>query len=332
MLNDAIIVQSAISAFNNAALAAPAFLWWAILACPLFLVAYKFGGELIAKIGWSRDQMTLRASIWTVGLALVWLVLFGGNYGVLRDGTSVLPCMTAAIAFAASLFIGTHTRGVKMPAWRGMSARGKICYALVVLAIIGMVARSGMHAWWGPILQIGAIAMGLIMGRTARGTVRAIPGVVLVTMATTTVILMQPEYFRFGQLGNLTVLHLAAIMMIGVMAAATVALRNVNPRGRIHHSAYVKLKWMARFVSLLAIALFILTESVPVFLGATVALFVSFALSVWHAPHISQDTATRAFALLLGTFGLITVMPVITVMGVVLWTMSGPAHDFGRLL
>src|SRR5574344_1113072 len=34
MFDDAIIVQSAVSAFNNAALYAPAFLWWAVLSIP----------------------------------------------------------------------------------------------------------------------------------------------------------------------------------------------------------------------------------------------------------------------------------------------------------
>ena len=40
MLNDITVVQSAVSAFNNAALLAPAFLWSALLATPLFVIVY----------------------------------------------------------------------------------------------------------------------------------------------------------------------------------------------------------------------------------------------------------------------------------------------------
>ena len=41
MFESSMIVQSAISAFNNAALAAPAFLWWAILAVPVFMAGIQ---------------------------------------------------------------------------------------------------------------------------------------------------------------------------------------------------------------------------------------------------------------------------------------------------
>ena len=112
---------------------------------------------------------------------------------------------------------------------------------------------------------------------------RDIPGILLIIMATTTAMLMQPEFFRYGQLGNLTWLHLGAMMLVGAFTAATIAVRNIVPSNKIHDSAYVKLKWMARFVSMLGVAVFIMTESVPVFLGTTVALFILFALSVWHS-------------------------------------------------
>jgi hypothetical protein len=46
MFDDAIIVQSAISAFNNAALVAPAFLWSALLTLPLYFLIWAFGGKI----------------------------------------------------------------------------------------------------------------------------------------------------------------------------------------------------------------------------------------------------------------------------------------------
>ena len=108
MLNDIIIVESAISAFNNAALWMPAFLWWSILALPLFVVVYWCRDAIMTRIGWTRNNILECVSMWTAGLTLVWIVLFGGNYGILRDNLSVLPMMTAVIVFLTSLFVSSH--------------------------------------------------------------------------------------------------------------------------------------------------------------------------------------------------------------------------------
>lgn len=319
MLNDTIIVQSAISAFNNAALVAPAFLWWAILAMPIFVVAYMLRGQILARIGWTRDVMPARASMLVVVCTLLWIVMFGGNYGVLRDGVSLLPFMSAAILLAGGLFVGSHTRDKALPAFRGASRGRRLMYLLVVAAALLMLVRSDMHAWWGPLLQIGALALGVIVGRKSHARMRAIPGAILVMLAATTAVLMQPEFFRFGQLGSLSIVHMAFVMLVGVFAAATVAVRNINPRGRVHRSAYIKLKYMARFVSVLCVALFFLTESVPVFLGTTVALFVSFALSVWHSSDLPQNLGGNMFAATMMAFGIIMVMPAITALGIICW-------------
>lgn len=329
MFDDAVIVQSAMSAFNNAALAAPAFLWWAILATPLFVMVYWCGNSFREKIGWARDVLLKTVSVWTVFLTLAWIVLFGGNYGVLRDTASTLPFMVAAIVFVAVLFLSSNTRDVRLPSWRGGSARGRIKIAAAVLLGVAALGLSDMHAWWGPLLQIGAAAAGAVLGRIGRGEMRLVPGGVLVMLAATTAILMQPEFFRFGQLGTLTLAHLVGLMSVGVAAAAAIALRNVRPCGRIHRSAYIKLKWMMRFVALLGLALFGLTESVPVFLGTTVVFFVMFAMSVWHAKIIPAALGDKMFAAMMCAFGVITTMPAITALGILYW-MSVPAGNTWR--
>ena len=48
---------------------------------------------------------------------------------------------------------------------------------------------------------------------------------------------------------------------------ASIVLRNVKPQNKIYHSAYVKLKWLMRCLVVLAGVLFVMTESVPVFIG-----------------------------------------------------------------
>lgn len=320
MFDDAIIVQSAISAFNNAALVAPAFLWSALLTLPLYLVVWVFGDKIADYLRWSRGNITMRAALWTVITTIGWVVLFGGNYGVLRDDTSTLPFMIAAIIFVASIFVGSYTRDIKY------ARRENAIYIILVLLALGL---SDMHAWWGPILQIGAAFIGFVIGRRAGVEMPPVPGVILISGATVTSLLMQPEYFRFGQLGNLTWVHLLFVGLFGIVAAATVAVRNINTRGRIHHSAYIKLKWMVRFVVALGVALFVMTESVPVFLGTSAAAFVLVALSVWHAKDMPSTLGNKLFALAVMLFGILITMPVITAIGIV-YMVNMPKSDFLR--
>lgn len=320
MFDDIVVVQSAVSAFNNAALWAPAFLWWGMLATPLFIVIYWCSGVLLNKLGWTRNNILRQVSLWTVVLTFAWIVLFGGNYNVLRDSLSVLPMMVAVIIFLSALFVSSHLRSRPLPCmdWRKW---------VFVLSVVAMVGLSDTHAWWGPLLQIGALVLGVILGRRAKSEMRVIPGVVLIVLMTTTAILMQPEFFRFGQLGNLTIVHLLAVLLLGVCAAIVIAVRNVKACGKVHRSAYVKLKWLGRVVCLLGAALFVLTEAVPVLLGTLVAICALTALSVWHVKQLNVAIADKMFAVMLGVFGLITVMPVISALGVLYW-LNTDSVDF----
>ena len=311
MFEDAIIVQSALSAFNNAALTAPAFLWSALLTLPLYALVWMFSDKIANKIGWTHSNILTRASLWVAIITFGWIVLFGGNYNVLRDDTSTLPFMIASIIFVTSMFIGSHlNRSILMD-------RKNLPYVILLVVALGL---SDMHAWWGPLLQIAAAAFGFLVGNVAKSEMRDVPGILLIIMATTTTMLMQPEFFRFGQLGNLTWLHMVAIMIVGMLIAATIAVRNVVPSGQIHHSAYIKLKWMVRFVIMLGLAVFIMTESVPVFLGTVIAMFVLFALSVWHSKSVPATLGEKLYALAIISFGIIITMPVIVATGIVYLT------------
>ena len=313
MLNDIVVVESAISAFNNAALAAPAFLWWMLLALPLFVVVRMCSDFIMTKLGWDKSNILEHVSVWTAGLTLMWVVLFGGNYGVLRDSLSVLSPMVAVIVFLTSLFVSSHLRNVPLPQ---MKRSRWIMLGVIVCVVLGL---SDMHAWWGPLLQIGAFALGVVLGRIAKAEMRPVAGLVLIMMTVVVAMLMQPEFFRFGQLGNLTVVHKLAVMAMGVLAMAIVAIMNVNPRNKIRQSAFVKLKWLMRVICALAGALFILTEAVPVFLGMMAAVFVAFALSVWHTSEINRALGDKMLALLMAGFGVITVMPAVTAMAILYW-------------
>ena len=322
MFDENLVVASAVSAFNNAAIVGPAFLWNAVLASPLFIAVYVFGRKFLGATGLCPYVTRARVTFWTVVFTALWVVLMGGNYGVLRDGVSLLPWVTATILFVASIFVGINTRAVKLPIWYGRvdaSNRRRWWINILVFAIAMVpVGLSDTLNWWGPILQIGAVFCGLVIGRRSGRQMRATSCVLGVMFAATVGILMQPELWRFGQLGNLTPAHLIWVLGVGVLLAAAFALDTINPRGRIHQSAYVKLKWLMRFVTVLAMILFLLTEAVPIFIGAVAMVFVLFAMSVWHAESVPTGLSNRAFALSVIAFGVLTGLVFVTAMGV-LW-------------
>ncbi len=328
MFDETLVVQSAVSAFNNAALVAPSFFWLGVLWAPLMVLAYFYGGDFMRRIGWQASDLHRNAAVMTVVVTLMWLVMGGWNYGVLRDTGSLLPYCIAAVVFACSMLIGVASRGVKPPRWRGASWRSRLAIVAAVAVAMFLIGMSGAPTWWGAALQIAAVACGIVLGRRWRraDAPNAICGFVI--FAVTAIMLMQPEFFRFGQLGRLSVVHMGALLAVAAAVAAAAALRNVRPAGRIHRSAYVKLKWMLRFVAALGIVLFLLTESVPVFLGTAAVLFVMFAMSVWHATDVPADLWVRFGALALGVFGLITTLPVISALGVMVWAAS---DNGGRL-
>ncbi len=319
MFDSSIIVQSAISAFNNAALAAPAFFWWAILTMPLFAMVYFCGGAFLDRLGWNGRNIQERVSLITVIFTLAWLVFFGGNYNVLRDGTTVLPFVIAAIVFVSSLFIGGNLERLSFQKKYSEIRKRKLFTVFMWIILFAAVGLSDLHTWWGPVLQMGAFGLGLLMGKRIKKEISPVALTSLVVFVTTVAVLMQPEFFRFGQLGALTPVHLIFLVLIALMVAAVFALRNVKPRAIIRYSAFIKLKWLARFISVLAIALFVLTESVPIFLGMTLMFFISFAMSIVHEKNVPDRIDEKLFAVAIGLFGVVTTMPLITALAVLYW-------------
>lgn len=319
MFDETLVVQSAVSAFNNAALVAPTFFWVGVLAMPLMALAYFYGTDFMRRIGWRAKDLVRNASIFSVALILLWLILFGGNYNVLRDGQSVLPFCIASVVFLCTLLLGAVSRGVPYPHLGKMTWRKRLPIIACVLVVVFLVGMSGIHTWWGIPMQLGTFAGGLLLGRKIPRADAPVPVCAFVMFVASTLILMQPEFFRFGQLGALSIVHLLALLVVGAAFVAMLAVSVVNARGRVHNSAYVKLKWMLRFLVTLAAILFVLTESVLVFLGLQMVLFALFAVSVWHAREIPNNLWVRFYAIMLGGFGLITTLPVISALGVMVW-------------
>ena len=325
------VVQSAVSAFNNAALAGPAFFWYGILALPLFFAARMFGGGVMSRVDLfvgARARTSAMAAV-VMAMTFLWLVLMGGNWGVLRDATSTLPFCVAGLLFVTAAIVARASRGFlgMLPATRRvrMSVMGGV---LLVALVAGI---SGVPTWWGYMMQAAAVFCGVALGLGMRGGVNPAAMSVVVMYAVAAVILMQPEFFRFGQLGALTLVHLGWLVLIAACAAVAVAVRIVRPRGRIHHSAYVKLKWLGRFVCALAVVIFVMTESVPVFLGMTAAFLFSAMMSVWHADKLPDGTADACGAAMMFLFGIMTVMPAVSALGVIYWASLPRDRYLGQM-
>ena len=88
-------------------------------------------------------------------------------------------------------------------------------------------------------------------------------------------------------------------------------------------------------MAVFAFVLFILTESVPVFLGLMGAIGLSEMLTIYHSKNISADMFKQAFAYLLVWVGVILVCPALSGVGVLYLASAGSrmkAADFLALL
>ena len=104
-------------------------------------------------------------------------------------------------------------------------------------------------------------------------------------------------------------------MMTGILLAAAVVTDIVPACGRIHKSAFVKLKWLVRFGTALCMVLFLLTEAVPIFIATTFMAFVLFAMSVCHRESVADSVLHKMLALAVIMFGILVEVPTITALG-----------------
>ena len=154
MFQDVYVVNSAVSAFNNAALFAPAFLWWGLLSLPLMWGVWVAADVIKAKLGLGAKTGVSWFGAVMALMTMLWVVLFGGNYGVLRDGVSVLPFVVAAIVFLCSAFVRANINE-----FSNIKLVANVRFGLVVILLIAL-GLSDMHAWWGPLVQVGAFVFG----------------------------------------------------------------------------------------------------------------------------------------------------------------------------
>ena len=331
MFDDFLIASTAVSSFNNASLLNPFFFTTALLSLPLFLLVYLYGRDFVSKFGWTNQNIENKVSFWSATILGLWILLFGGNYAVIRGGISLLPVLISIILFGLMTVVSNCIVRLKyIEKFYDKKYKWLLFGALILCA-----ACSGIMTWWGVLLQISAILCGIIVGCRLHKETSWVVFITLILGMMTTLILMQPEYFRFGQLGHLTLVHLTGIILSGFFVVTTVVSRYVKARDKIHHTAYIKLKWLFRIVSLLALILFIATESVPVFLGLLLSSMFLEALTIYHSKKIVDGLYKQSWAWLMVIFGILIVCPVISALGIVYLVFThnvAVPKDFLRLL
>lgn len=330
MFNEFSIVTTAVSSFNNAALFGACFFAVGLLTLPLFYMVYLYGRDILARLKWNSN-IDGKIGFWSVFCLVFWLLTFGGNYAVMRDGISLLPIMIALVLFFSMAYI--TKQAIKLDYLKVFQNR-KIKWATFFVLLI-LTVFSAKPDLWGILLQVSAVLCGIIVGSRCHKNISDISISSVIFGFMTGLILMQPEFFRFGQLGNLTFLHLIALLFVGFFAITALVTRYTNARAKIHESAYVKLKWLCRILAALALVLFGLTESVPVFAGLLFMIAVDEMLTIYHSKKSSQKLSNQAWALMLFGFGIILMCPIISCLGILCLVPSFEsikAKDFSDLL
>ena len=311
MFNELSVVPTAVSSFNNAALFSPYFFVFALLGLPLFYVVYLYSHDILARLKWNSDTEH-KIGFFSIACLVCWLLMFGGNYAVIRDGISLLPVAIAFVLFVSIVYIVQQAIKLNYLGFlKNKKARWLTIGVLLILTIF-----SAKPDLYGILLQLSAVVCGVIVGSRLHKNVSdvSLSTVLLGTM--TALVLMQPEYFRFGQLGNLTFVHLLSLLITGFFAITVLVVKYTNARSKIYESAYIKLKWLCRILGILALVLFGLTESVPVFAGLLLVVAISEMLTIYHSKNKSDIVSKQSWALLLMCFGVIIICPVISCLGI----------------
>lgn len=312
MFNELSIVSTAISSFNNAALFSPYFFVIGFLSIPIFYATYIYGTDILARLNW-KNNIDSKIGFWSVLFLVVWLMLFGGNYAVMRDGISLLPMLTAIVLFVSIIYLVKCAKELNYLTF--LKDKKSRFITLAVLLILGVF--SAKPDLFGILLQLSAIICGVIVGSRFYKNFSDVTASTLIFVAMSILILMQPEYFRFGQLGNLTLIHLLGVLSVGFLGTTALVLKYTNARSKIYESAYIKLKWLFRILLALALVLFALTESVPVFIGLLTMLGMDEALTIYHSKQKSESLFKQSWAWMLICFGIIIICPVISCLGLI---------------
>jgi len=320
MNND--IVASAIASFNNQALAGGGFFWLGILSLPILYLIWQFSPQILANYFPSERRRNGNLAFVSEIALFAWLLLAGGNWAAIRDGAGYLPFVIGVVLFllARDIILRLRENNPALPeCWRRQSARTRaIVKILLLAAFAAAIYFSAAPEWEFKIMQFCAVLFGISAGCFSSRPSNPVPFSTFILLAVAAGIMLQPEFFRFGQLGHLTIFHLGAMMLLFALGAMIFVFRFFRPSGFIKDNHYDYVAWFMRVGLVLAISLFFMTESVIGLAGFFGTALVLVWLAAKHQPagtNISGLTQ-NLWGLFLLVFGFIAGMPVISAAGV----------------
>lgn len=325
MFDPTLVVQSAISSFNNIALHSPDFFWNSLLCLPIFAVFWIFAPEITTRFFPDSKKRVKTIATWTIVFIAVWL-LSHESFNALRDGISLgISALTAACVFTLSLFAGWHVPSFSnlvrvKEKWR---KKVDVVAPIITAVLIGLCAWG---TWQTMFVQFTAALLGFYAGRLmvyrnrcqmgSEGLIIILMGMMLFGLV------MQPEFFRFGQLGHLTIIHLLSLIVVLVTIISSIMMRSIRPTGWLKKAHYKKLMWLMRAGIIFALVLFLMTENALAFAVLGMGIFVQSFIVIRHrAPsdsNLLKNWSEDLWIVSLGLFGLLTTMPAIICAAIIL--------------
>ncbi|MCQ2562354.1 MAG: hypothetical protein MJ158_01935 [Alphaproteobacteria bacterium] len=308
MFENISIVETAISSFNNAALLNPMFLFMGLINIPLLLLVYRYGNDFVSQYGWTKQNINTKIS--SCFCISVFVLLLMGNFGVLRDNLSILPVMVATIYFITITIITMN-----LWSWICNTLNKKYRYMLFGICLL-LLIFTGIQTWCGMLLQASALISGIIVGRQLSGKKVNTECVVFVIMLLYCFgIVMQPEFFRFGQRGSLTVLHILSLLLFGFILITYFVSKYIKKLTATRELIYLRLRWINRILLGISVLLFILTESILIYLFFLIFMFMTEFISKRYLSVTNIDYVKHLYAYGIILFGIITMCPLISALG-----------------
>jgi hypothetical protein len=350
LLEPQTVLTTAASTFNNAALSAPWFLQTALVSIPLFIAAWLAHDRILEKMAPDAKKRPLTIRAWLFFMIALWAAFGVGNFAAVREVSSWVELLVPTILFFASwgaAFAAVRAGTVRATKWK---KRIRMAAAVSLVAVVGLVGARNIA---GAFLPMSALVMGFITGfYSARyaGPVNArtpfsypVISSSLLMLAGAAAILIQPELFRFGQLGNLDAFQLAGFAAVATIAPLAIVLslmaRVKRAKGFLNAAAHGRVMWLLRLVVLLSLVIFFITESIVTFIILSFSMVPFAMVSGGHQPYAEAKSVNAfvfdAWCALIFVFGLMSGALALSFFAIVLWrgtSQKGMSDTARRLL
>jgi len=309
------------------------------LALPLFVIAWIFAprvNQILCVVSMKKYVSEHSVALLAIAAIFIW-TLTHQNFSVLRD-ESLVGILNAVIMCASMMFLSRRyfesefrpSQLIKNTKWKSRASNA------VVPVVLAMVALSAIGAGWAEmVLQVGSVGVGIICGwllnwkNAADRDPKLLTGALMLLVSYG--LIMQPEFFRFGQFANLTMVHMLCLVSVSVSVAIYMALHFIKPGGFLKKLSLNRVRMVMRAMAMLILVLLLVTESAFVFIIFFAMAFIYFALGVRHmsADALRNKLKQEMWLVSLFLFGVLATLPAVSVAAILLWRASS-RKDFPK--